>query len=169
MRTFRLFLLLFVVSSTGRVAAQTTNYQVYSLFVLNIAKYSSWPTADSEFSITVLGKSKVYDELAKYITKGVNGKPLKVKQVESEAEVGQPQIIYLSDGKSNALDNLLKQVQGKPVMIITEREGLVKRGADFSFFVTDTNNLRFDINATELEKRNIKISKSLSGLANSIL
>jgi hypothetical protein len=67
------------------------------------------------------------------------------------------------------LEDLLKTIQGKPVMIIAEREGLVKRGAGFSFVLMDNNTLRFDINNTELEKHQIKVSKSLSTLANSSL
>jgi hypothetical protein len=147
--------------------AQTTNYQVYSLYVVNIAKYSSWPVVTGEFNITVFGKSKVFDELLKQNGKNVNGHVLKVKQVENIADIGQPQIIYLPDGKSSALDDILKFTEGKSVMIISEREGLHKRGAGFSFVVMENGTLRCDMNSTELEKRQIKISKNLSALTNS--
>jgi hypothetical protein len=78
-------------------------------------------------------------------------------------------IVYVSDGKSSSLDDVLKTKHGKPVMVITEREGLFKKGAGLSFVVLDNSTLRFDINNTELEKRQIKISKSLTALANSII
>lgn len=169
MRTLKIFLVASIILPAGTMFAQTTNYQVYSLFVVNIAKYSSWPEAGSEFHITVVGKSKVYDELMKQSAKGVNGLPLKVRQVEAESDIGEPHILYLSDGKSGSLDELLKLTQGKPIMIITEREGLVKKGAGFSFLITETNTLRFDVNNTELEKRQIKVSRNIAALANSIL
>ena len=149
------------------VKAQTTNYQVYSLYVVNIAKYSSWPSVPGEFNITVFGKSKVYDELLKQNGKIVNGHAVKVKQAESVDDIGEPQIIYLADGKSSALDELLKATDGKSVMIISEREGLHKRGAGFSFVVMENGTLRCDINNTELEKRQIRISKNLTALTNS--
>lgn len=169
MRTFNIILVASIIFIGSNAFAQTMNYQVYSLFVINIAKYSSWPSASSEFQITVLGKSKVYEELMKQAGKGVNGLPLKVRQVDMESDIGQPHIIYVSDGKSSSLAEVLKVTQGKPVMIITEREGLVKKGADFSFLVTDTNTLRFDVNNTELEKRQIKVSRNISSLANTVL
>ena len=149
------------------VKAQTTNYQVYSLYVVNIAKYSSWPSVPGEFNITVFGKSKVYDELLKQNGKIVNGHAVKVKQAESVDDIGEPQIIYLADGKSSALDELLKATDGKSVMIISELEGLHKRGAGFSFVVMENGTLRCDINNTELEKRQIRISKNLTALTNS--
>ena len=158
-----------IISGGSDSFGQTTNYQVFSLFVMNIAKYSAWPTAQPEFKIAVFGKSKVHDELMKYADRGVNGMKIKVVQVESISDVGQPQIVYLSDGKSGQLDELIKSTEGKPVMIITEREGLHKKGAGFSFFINETQNLRFDINNTELEKRKIKVAKNLTSMAHEIL
>ncbi len=148
------------------VTAQTTNYQVYTLFVVNIARYSAWPHATADMEITVLGKSKVYEELLKQNGKNVNGHIVKVKQVESIADIGQPHILYVADGKSGLIDKILEATEGKPVMIIGEREGLFKKGAAFSFVILENNTLRYDINNTELEKRQIKLSKNLSSLAN---
>lgn len=149
------------------VKAQTTNHQVYALFVVNMAKYSLWPNhAGGEMHITVLGKTKVYDELVKQNGKNANG-IIKVDQVDDVQAIGAPNIIYLADGKSSVLDDLLKAMLGKPVMIVTEREGLFKKGAGFSFVIMDNSTLRFDINNSDLEKRQIKVSRSLAALANS--
>jgi hypothetical protein len=167
MKLSKLSLVLVATLCALIVEAQTTNYQVYSLYVVNIAKYSSWPAVNGEFNITVFGKSKVFDELLKQNGKNVNGHVLKVKQVEDIKDIGEPQIIYLADGKSSALDDLMKMTEGKSVMIISEREGLHKRGAGFSFVVMENGTLRCDMNSTELEKRQIKISKNLSALTNS--
>lgn len=168
MRTLIYSVLFFLVCGVT-AHAQTTNYQVYALFVINIAKYSAWPSQQEGLQVTVLGKSKVYDELLKHNGKNVNGHVMKVSQVDNAADVGQPQIIYLADGKSNALDDILRATQGKAIMVISEREGLFKKGAGFSFVVMDNSTLRFDINNTELEKRQIKVSKSLTALANTML
>ena len=169
MKTRIYSLLLFLVCGVITAHAQTTNYQVYALFVINIAKYSAWPTQSGDLHVTVLGKSKTYDELMKHEGKNVNGHILKVTQVDNAADIGQPEIIYLADGKSSALDDVVRATQGKAVMIISEREGLFKKGAGFSFVVMDNSTLRFDINNTELEKRQIKVSKNLTALANTMM
>jgi hypothetical protein len=169
MKFCRLYLFLAGLVLSVSLQAQTTNYQVYSLYVVNIAKYSSWPAVNGEFKITVLGKSKVYEELSKQNGKVVNGHTMKINQVDDISKIDQPQIIYLADGKSSALDDLIKMTEGKSVMIICEREGLHKRGAGFSFVVMENGTLRCDINASELEKRQIKLSKNLSALTNSTI
>lgn len=163
-------LILSFVMVSAVASAQTTNYQVHSLFVLNIAKYSEWPTADAEFHIVVFGKSKMYDELTKLTTgKNINGHTIKVTQAENVAEIGTANIVFLADGKSGNLDEIVKATEGKSIMVIAEREGLFKKGAGFSFMLTENNTLRYDINNAVLAKRNIKVSKNLANLANSVI
>jgi hypothetical protein len=167
MRFLKVFLASIVVLTSLTAKAQTTNYQVYSLFVVNIAKYSSWPDISGEFNITVFGKTKVHEELLKQNGKSVGGHSIKINQIENVADIGHAQILYLADGKSGSLDEILKTTQGKSIMIICEREGLFKKGAGFSFVIMENGTLRYDINNTELEKRQIKVSKNLTALANS--
>jgi hypothetical protein len=167
---FKSALLIGLISCSAQSFAQTTNYQVHSLFVLNIARYSTWPAHGQDFTITVFGKSKIYDELVRQVSgKTVNGAVVKVVQAEDLLEVGTPQIIYLAEGKSAQLNDILKATEGKPIMIIAEREGLYKKGAGFSFVILENNTLRYDINNVELEKRQIKVSKNLITLANTII
>lgn len=165
-----LYTLFFVFCFAGIGVAQTTNYQVYSVFVMSIARYSSWPASTGDFKITVIGKSKVYEELSRVSqTKDVNGKKIVVSQADDVSQIGDCNIVYVSDNKSSTLDEIAKKFEGKPVMIITEREGLYKKGASFSFVIIEESKLRFDINKTDLEKKQIKISQSLTGLANLVI
>jgi hypothetical protein len=165
----KILILLFVMGSVA-ATAQTTNYQVHSLFVLNIAKYSEWPITETEFHIVVFGKSKIYDELTKLTAgKSINGHTIKVTQVENVSDIGSANIVYLADGKSGSLDDVTKSTDGKSIMVIAEREGLYKKGAGFSFMLTENNTLRYDINNSVLAKRNIKVSKNLATLANSVI
>lgn len=169
MKSARLYIFLVALGWASTAYSQTTNYQVYALFVVNIAKYSAWPSLNGDLQVTVYGKSKVFEELQKQAGKNLNGHNLKVTQANELTDIGEANIIYLADGKSSSLDDIIKATQGKAVMIICEREGLYKKGAGFSFVVTDNSTLRYDINNTELEKRLIKVSKSLTALANAMI
>ncbi len=163
--------LLFFLLARVSVQAQTTNHQVYAVFVVSIAKYSSWPETDSrDFKIMILGKSKVFDELTKATAnKDIHGKKVVVTQVEDLQSIGDANIIYLPDTRSSQINEVVKSLSGKPVMIIAEREGLYKKGANFSFVILENSTLRFDINKKELESRQLKISQSLSSLANEVI
>jgi hypothetical protein len=157
---------LFIMTSAKGLLAQTTNHTAYSLFVVSFAKYASWPQTGTEFKIVVLGKSKIYDELVKVTAnKSLNGLVYKIVQADDVDGVGDAQLVFLADNKSSILDELNKATEGKAIMIVAEREGLAKKGAAFSFLVLD-NKLRFDVNNSELEKRQIKVSSNLTNLAN---
>jgi hypothetical protein len=165
----RIAIVLTLILSGSAAFAQTTNYTAYSLFVVSFAKYASWPAGGNEFKIAVLGKSKVYDEMVKLTAnKNINGQTYKIIQIEEMSEVGDAHIVYLPDNKTSQLDDLMKATEGKPVMVVSEREGLYKKGAAFSFLILD-NKLRFDVNNSELEKRHIKVSGNLLTLANTTM
>ena len=151
--------------------AQITSYKAHSVFIFNIAKYSQWPNSDySEFIITVLGKSKVYDELLATTAKhSVFGLKITIQEAESIDQIGKSHIVFVADHKSGIMDELVKATAGKPIMIITEREGLHKKGAGVSFFVNDQGKLNFDLNLTEMTKRELSMSKSLTSLAATVL
>lgn len=170
MKNLKIFLVVVFALVYNVVSAQTMNSQVYSLFVINIAKYSSWPPQEGEeFTITVFGKTKVYDELVKQNGKIINGQTIRVTSAETLADIKSPSVLYLSDGKSSMFEDIQKHTNGKSVMIIAEREGMYKKGAGFSFVILDNGTLRYDMNITELEKRLIRVSKNLTSLANTTL
>jgi hypothetical protein len=166
MRSKLFLLVIYICALSFTTQAQTTNYQAYSVFVYGMTKYMSWPSTNkTEFVIVVFGKSKVYDEMMKGLSgKTVNGLPIKIVQAEDLSGIGDPQIVYISDGKSGQLDEIKRLTSGKPVLIIGEREGLHKKGAGMSFIAID-NKLRIDINNVELSGRNIKTSTQMQALA----
>lgn len=150
-------------------SAQPALYYSYAVFVQSFARYSSWPAPTTGFKVIVVGNTKAYDEIVKNIAgKAIAGSAAVVVKGDSDTNMEEASIIYLSDGASNQLSQLLKATDGKPVMIIAEREGLHKKGAAMSFIVIN-NKLKFDINMKELEKRNLKISAQLTTLANDIM
>jgi YfiR/HmsC-like len=170
MRSKFVLLLIYAMALSFVAKGQTTNYQAYSVFVYGMTKYMSWPSSNRvEFVIVVFGKSKVYDEMVKGLAgKTVNGLPIKIVQAEDASTVGEPQILYMSEGKSGQLDEIKKLTAGKAVLIIGEREGLHKKGAGMSFIAID-NKLRIDINNVELLGRNIKTSTQMQALAHEII
>ena len=170
MRNKILFISFLMLCATWQTVAQTTNHQAFSVFVYGLSKYTSWPaTGNTEFTIAVIGKSKTYDEMTKaYAGKNIAGLPIKVVQVEDPKTVPTAQIIYLPDNKSSMIDEVKKLTDGKPVLIIAEREGLHKRGAGMSFIAIDSK-LRLDINSKELQSRQIKIANQLQSLANEVI
>jgi acetyl/propionyl-CoA carboxylase alpha subunit len=110
------------------VTAQTTNYKSYAIFLYT--RYIEWPTENrADFNITIVGKSKVTSELIPLMqNKTVAGKKITVSQVNTLEEVGNAQLVYVSNHKSSDLANILERVSGKATLVVTERGGQVKKG-----------------------------------------
>ena len=163
-----LLAIVFVMGAFTQSFGQISNYKAYSIYVYSFSKYINWPEQGNaaEFVITVVGKSKVREELEVMAqTKNVNGKKIIIKNASSTTEAGPSHIIYLSDEKSNQLDELLAKVGSAPTLVIAERDGLSKKGASISFIAMEDNTLRFEVNEGALSNHQLKVSKSLLSLA----
>jgi hypothetical protein len=86
-----------------------------------------WPESslNGDFKITVVGNSKVTQELTALVqNKTVLGKKIVVSQVNTAQELTGAHLVYLSGGRSGDLEELLQKLAGKPVLVVTERDGL---------------------------------------------
>lgn len=166
--TAAIFLLVVGIAHSG--TCQTTVYKAHAVFIFNFAKYAQWPTPPTEFIITVLGKSPLTEELIAGSAKhSVHGVKVTVVEVDDYSKIKNSHIVVITDNKSSQLNELSKATANQPIMIVAEREGLYKRGAGISFFVNDSGKLNFEMNLTDMQKRTLTLSKSLSSLAASTL
>jgi hypothetical protein len=147
--------------------AQTTNYRSYAIFLYSFTRYIEWPSENrADFNITIVGKSKVATELIPLMqNKTVAGKKITVSQVNTPEEIGNAQLVYLSDHKSSDLSTVLERITGKATLVVTERDGLVKKGAGISFIVYDDNSLHFELNDKAFVAYNLKVANELKNLA----
>lgn len=149
--------------------AQVSAHRSYALYVQSITKYSSWPTLTGDFKIIVFGQTQAFEELQKSMDgKIFSGAKGRVIKTDNLADVTDACIVYLADEKSNQLAEVLKLTDGKPIMIVTERERLHLEGAGVSFTTID-NRIRYDINLKDLQKRNLKTAMQVVALAHETL
>ncbi|HEY0655046.1 MAG TPA: YfiR family protein [Chryseosolibacter sp.] len=147
--------------------AQVSNYKAYTLFVYNFTKYIQWPDGSikDDFVIGVFGKSPILEELQKMgEVKKAGDKNIRVVEI-SEATLGSDiHILFVPEQKSNQIATILTAVKGKPVLLVSDKPGLVEKGAGISF-LSDHNNLKFELNSNSIANQNLKISKTLEALA----
>lgn len=165
-------IILFILLAFGvhlSACAQVSTHRSYALYVQSIAKYSSWPPVAGDFKIIVLGQTQAFEELQKSMDgKLFSGAKARVIKTDNIADVTDASIVYLTDEKSNLLSEILKLTDGKPVMIVTERERLHLEGAGISFTTID-NRIRYDINLKDLQKRNLRTAMQVVTLAHETL
>jgi hypothetical protein len=65
---------------------------------------------------------------------------------------------------SAMLPDVLKKMKGKSTLIVTEKLGLAKQGSAINFII-ENNKQRFELNKSNIEKYNLKVSSTLEALA----
>jgi hypothetical protein len=133
----------------------------------NFAKYIQWPSTykDGPFIIGVYGESNVKKELDKMAKmKTINSRPLQVVQYKDIEEIEKCHILYIPKKYSNEFETINNKLKSQSTVVITEKEGLLDKGAGINFVVID-NRQKFEINKSLLKKKKLKVSNDLDALA----
>jgi len=146
----------------------SSNTKIKATFLYNFTKYIDWPEKYKEgnFSIGVLGTTPFYNDLNTLLsTKTVGNQKFEIKSFPKvEAISGICHILFIPAENSAMLPDVLKKLKGKSTLIVTEKLGLAKQGSAINFII-ENNKQRFELNKSNIEKYNLKVSSTLEALA----
>lgn len=139
------------------------------MFLYNFTKYIEWPQdyKQGDFVIGILGTSSenVTKELEKLaITKKAGIQNIVIKTYNSVAEIEKCHMLFIPEGKSTSLDDAMAKCRKTSTLIVTEKDGLAKKGSAINFVVKD-NKQNFELNKGNIERYNLNVSSSLLSLA----
>lgn len=154
-----------LVFSFTNVNAQKEKF--HSLFIYNFSKYIKWPDDQQtdKFVIGVLGSSEMVKILeATAASKKVNGASIVVKQFKSPEEIKDCQILYVAQGESSRINEVVSSTANRSILIVTDKPGLAKKGGVINF-IEQEGKIKFELNQQDAESRGLKVSSSLASLA----
>ncbi len=160
-------ILIFILISFWCDKAYSQDAMFKALFIYNFTKYVEWPEtamSNNDFVITVLGNPEIFDELNKITrTKKVGLQDIVVKKTNSLQKISNSNILFLSQGKSALLNEVIDLTTGQPILVVTDNPGMAKKGADINFITIDGKQ-RFEINEQSMIDRELKMSAELTNL-----
>jgi hypothetical protein len=139
----------------------------HSIFIYNFSKYVKWPDdqKSGKFVIGVFGSSSIKNDLeAMASTKKVNGMSIEVVQFNSTSGIAECNILYVASSESGKMEEIIEATGNKPVLLVTDKPGLAKKGAAINF-IEQEGKVKFELNQQNAESRGLKVSGSLSSLA----
>jgi len=146
--------------------ATAQNEKFKALFMYNFTKYLEWPEGDrqGEFVITVLGDSKIVDEL-KIIAqkKKVGFQSIVIKQVQTPDQITKSHMVYITENKSNQINNVKARLSTSTTVIIADDTNGISKGAGINYIVQGGKPL-FEISKNNVEEHNIKVGADLLSL-----
>ncbi|TAF75338.1 MAG: YfiR family protein [Bacteroidetes bacterium] len=153
------------------IFSQQLDKKLVSLYMLNFTKHIEWPNMNSQqFVIGVIGSPNDIVELTKMANaRKVNGKQIIIKLVSQNnlQEIKQSQFLLISEEKSALLNQMVELLKDSPVIIVTEKKGLIKKGASISMFLDEDDDFKtkFQINKLKIEQNGLKVSSELVALS----
>ncbi|GAB3911294.1 YfiR family protein [Mucilaginibacter boryungensis] len=148
-------------------AQLATDYKVHANIIYRFTKYIEWPESKQtgDFVIGVLGDSPLYEELGTLTAnKSVGNQKIVVKKVSPGAASYTCQMLFISQDESRSLKRISLLTQDQPVLLITEENGLAKKGSCINFIIVDEH-LKLEINKNNVLSRSLNIASELLKLA----
>jgi len=148
----------------------TREYSMKARFIVNLLDFTYWPNQtftkekESKFNLCILGKNKfgsLFDDARK---EGLFNKHIVLKHNVPDTEMNNCNILYLTGSSISNLKRALKNLKGKPVLIIGESEGFGKLGVGVNFIERE-NRIKLEINRLALSLQGIQISSFLLNIA----
>jgi hypothetical protein len=169
----------FLLSAFPSPAAETLpplhSYEVRAVLLFKIAQLTDWPkeafaSDDAPFVLGILGDDPFKSDIDIVNGKLVKGHKLVVKHCSSAQEATECQLVFICSSEESRVPKIIKALENKSVMTVTEIEGITDRdGVIVNFGQTPTKaglgNLHFEINRGAAEKAKLKINSQLLSLA----
>ena len=135
-------------------------------YLFQFAKGNDWPSQSKSgpFVVAIHNKPALATELAnKYGTNPIGAQPLTVQSIEDPSELEAPHVLY-TEAEGEALKDLLAAVKGKPTLVVTALQPELLSGVSFNL-IKKGDNLRYEINFQDAEKRGILVGNRLASWA----
>jgi hypothetical protein len=159
-------LLLLSVPCFGQRTTNEIEAQVKAAYIYNFTKLLQWPKSNSDyFYIFILGKSPIADPLYKIAGKEkVNGKTIVVNEISDLDNIESESILYLAYIEKNKLNETVKKIKGKKIVLISSIEGSAEKGIGITLLRVG-DKIRFEVNRKAIESEGIIPNSSLLTLA----
>ena len=154
--------------SSYRMVEPDINAKVKVLFLYQISKYVVWPveTSQNGFTIGLYGEyPELLSELNKLAAEKKRGdQPYVIIQYKQLSEIKPCHVLYLTPESAGEISKVLEKLKGKNTLLVTDKDGMIKKGACINFFYED-NKQRFEVSNENVKQQGLKISTKLSSVA----
>jgi hypothetical protein len=151
-------------------AQQATHYEVHANIIYRFTKYVQWPEKKraGDFVIGIVGDSPLYEELSTLtVGKTVGDQRIVIKKIAAGAAAYNCSILFISQDESRSLKRIALLTYDLPVLLVTEDDGLAKKGSCINFIIVD-DRLKLEINKNNILSRNMNVASELLKLATMI-
>ncbi len=153
--------------STEKLYAQTNDYRFQAILLKTFIQNTEFPSSvlKNEVRVGILANNMAFDKIKGEIT-SIKGKPVKIVRINNLEDSQQCHLVFIASNYSNKFYIVHKCCRDKPIVIVTEKEGLGKSGSCFNIIPNPKNpsRLAFEINQTSIKEKGLNVSQRISNM-----
>ena len=160
-------LALHAIGTAVRASEPLDEGDLKALFLLNFARFTTWPDEAARTNAFVLGylrEDESHLPLHTMEGESVRGRPIKIMRCAVPRDAEHCDLLYLNTADSAVVEDFLEDLRGEPVLTVTDLRGGALKGAMIGFFLAGQK-LRFEINMSQVRASGLSMSSHLLGLA----
>lgn len=149
----------------GQAAYAASEYQVKAALIYNLTRMLEWPNesirlSNEQFSICFLGDEPFGDALNIIRDKKVQNRPIYLLKNIALGQASGCAMLFISGSEDKHLEDILKNLQGLPLLTLSDTPEFAKRGVMFNF-VRDDKKVRMELNQTQLSAAGFGLNPAL--------
>jgi hypothetical protein len=158
-------MLLGAVPSAFGQQVRTDEYEVKANFLVNFAKFVTWPSSQEPLVLAVVGVDPFGPYLDAIVRgKTVNGRSIVVKRIQAGESLNGCHVVFVSESESARTAEILEPMRHAPILTVGETQRFLRDGGMIRL-VVEENRVRFQIDANRAEAAGLRVSSQLLSLA----
>jgi YfiR/HmsC-like len=160
--------------SVASVSA-VTDSDLKVAYLFNFASLVSWPSSSlapqSTIVIGVVGNDTMVEQLQRRIgDRTAKGHAIQVKRVSaSDGDAMRAcHVLYVGDGEHNRAEAILREIDGAPVLTVSDGADFARRGGIIAFEVQNKT-VRFTANTRSASTKGISLGSDVLRLAREVI
>lgn len=173
-RVHTALLLLLTFCCSQLILAQHSEYLFKVVFFESVADYIEWPKEVNMSDQVTTFVIKTYDKDSfngmldkSYSNQQIKSLPVAVDHINKFDQIETCHILFISRISGSKLSELLKELEGKPILTISDTPGYAKKGVMINMIVQQNNNY-YEINEKSANLAGFKFDPYFKNFAKSI-
>ena len=144
---------------------RTDEYEVKANFLVNFARFVTWPSTEDPLVLAVVGVDPFGPYLDSIVRgKTVNGRNIVVRRLQRGDSLDGTHVVFVSESESARTAEILDGTRREPVLTVGETPRFLRDGGMIRLLVED-DRVRFQIDAHRAEAAGLRVSSQLLSLA----
>lgn len=147
-----------------------TEYQVKAVFLLNFARFVTWPESafaapDAPLTVCVLGQDPFGSVLDQVLAnERIGNRPLAARRVASDGSIDGCQLLFVGAGDARLHGDSLRALAARPVLTVGDEEAFARQGGMVGLHLED-GTVRITVNPDALRDAGLTMSSQLLRMA----